>query len=122
MPPAGTENGGAELAAAQNQEQQQFSEPEPEPAASPLASSEPVVVPDVQQQHQMQTRLKNNIVQSKEFKDGTIKYSHKARGFAAQVKSGPEVTEPHDLEQALSDPGWKEAMDTEYSALLKNQT
>lgn len=74
------------------------------------------------QLHQMQTRLKNNIVQPKEFKDGTIKYSHKARSFAAQVKSGPKVTEPHDLEQALSDPGWKEAMDTEYSALLKNQT
>jgi hypothetical protein len=32
------------------------------------------------------------------------------------------VTEPHDLQQAMANSGWKQAMDAEYSALQKNQT
>jgi hypothetical protein len=32
------------------------------------------------------------------------------------------VTEPCNLQQALSDPGWKQSMDVEYCALQRNQT
>jgi hypothetical protein len=74
----------------------------------------------------MTTRLRNNIMQVKEFKDGTVRYPQNARGFVCSV-TDPKltmalsvVTDPTSLEQALIDPGWKKAMDEEYSALMRN--
>ncbi|KAG8091986.1 hypothetical protein GUJ93_ZPchr0012g21914 [Zizania palustris] len=76
----------------------------------------------------MTTRLRNNIVQVKEFKDGIVRYPQNARGFTFSVTdTNPTmalaaVTEPTSLEQALTDPGWKKAMDEEYSTLMRNHT
>jgi histone deacetylase 1/2 len=83
------------------------------------AQESPIVV----RQHQMQTRLRNNIVQAKVFTDGTIRYPVNARGFAAALSADRvSVSEPRNLEEALANPDWKKAMDLEYSALLKNET
>ncbi|GJV18424.1 reverse transcriptase domain-containing protein [Tanacetum coccineum] len=59
----------------------------------------------------MQTRLKDNITKPKEFTDGTICCS---RAFITSV-------EPSHL-VALKDPSWKQAMDNEFNALIKNET
>ncbi|GJT24370.1 retrotransposon protein, putative, ty1-copia subclass [Tanacetum coccineum] len=60
----------------------------------------------------MQTRLKDNITKPKEFTDGTIRYS---RAFITSV-------EPTSHLVALKDPSWKQAMDNEFNALIKNET
>ncbi|WVZ49109.1 hypothetical protein U9M48_000490 [Paspalum notatum var. saurae] len=79
-------------------------------------------------QHSMRTRLKDNIVQTKQFTDGTVRYSQNARGFACSLTDRnpamghSTVSEPYNLEQALSSPEWKQAMDVEYSALMRNHT
>jgi hypothetical protein len=84
--------------------------------------------PAVTIQHPMRTRLRNNIIQPKEFTDGTFRYSEKARGFACAVSDRNPTTamtgvsEPCNLQEAMASPDWKKAMDTEYSALLKNDT
>lgn len=57
------------------------------------------------------TRLQSEIVKPKKFTDGTIRYSN----FSA-------IGEPQCLQEALNDPKWKQAMQNEYDALLKNQT
>jgi hypothetical protein len=64
-------------------------------------------------QHPMTTRLRNNIVQPKEFKDGTVRYSQNARGFSCSVSdrkmtaSISTLSEPKSFEEAVSNPGWK---------------
>jgi hypothetical protein len=76
----------------------------------------------------MTTRLQNNIVQVKEFKDGIVRYPQNARGFVCSVTDTKPtmtlsaITEPTSLEQAVTDPGWKKAMDEEYSSLMRNHT
>jgi hypothetical protein len=82
----------------------------------------------------MRTRLRDNIIKTKEFTDGTIRYPQKGRAFPcvktdqsptialSAVSEQNTVNEPCDLQQALTDPGWKRAMDEEYSTLQKNQT
>jgi hypothetical protein len=79
----------------------------------------------------MRTRLCDNIVQAKEFTDGTIRYLEKSRTFVgavtirkptttkAQIEQG---SEPVNLEEAMSSPGWRKTMEEEYSALIKNET
>ena len=57
------------------------------------------------------TRLQDNIRQPKQYTDGTIRY-----GLLSEVK------EPRSLDEALVSPDWKAAMDTEFQALIKNQT
>jgi hypothetical protein len=57
-------------------------------------------------------------------------YSQRAKSFIyCKTKESPTIatteqgdTEPHDLQQAMANPGWKQAMDAKYSALQKNQT
>jgi hypothetical protein len=72
----------------------------------------------VQPLHQMRTRLRDNIVKPKEFTDGTVRYN-----AAATLKNmAKPVTEPGSLSEALKYKEWRQAMDTEYAALLKNQT
>lgn len=57
------------------------------------------------------TRLQNGIRKEKVYTDGTIKY-----GFL--TSSG----EPQNLDETLGNKHWKEAMDVEYSALMRNKT
>jgi hypothetical protein len=60
------------------------------------------------------TRLQKGIKKEKVYTDGTIKYGRNA--FLAT--SG----EPRYLEEALGNKNWKEAMDAEYMALMRNNT
>jgi hypothetical protein len=68
--------------------------PESEPPETPAASS----------LHPMQPR---------KLYDGIVLYDPKKRAF---------VAEPVSHIQALRTPAWKEAMDVEYAALLRNAT
>lgn len=56
----------------------------------------------------MQTRLRNNKTMSKEYHDGTIRYSLKGKAFFA---------EPVSYLDALTEPQWKTTMKAEFSAL-----
>jgi histone deacetylase 1/2 len=57
------------------------------------------------------TRASRGIVKPKEYKDGTVRWILSAT-----------TDEPANLDDALNDPNWKEAMDIEYDALIKNRT
>jgi hypothetical protein len=57
------------------------------------------------------TRSTRGITQPKKYKDGTIRWCLTASN-----------DEPANLQAALADENWKEAMDEEYSALQKNET
>jgi len=57
------------------------------------------------------TRLQAGIRKPKVYTDGTIRY-----GFF--TSSG----EPQNINEALGDKNWKNAMDLEYSTLMKNKT
>jgi hypothetical protein len=57
------------------------------------------------------TRLQSGIRKPKIYYDGTFRYGN----FAASE-------EPCNLSMALSDPNWKSAMDSEFSALVRNNT
>jgi len=57
------------------------------------------------------THLQSGIGKAKTYTDGTVRY-----GFF--TSSG----EPQCLEEALGNKDWKEAMDNEYMALVKNKT
>jgi hypothetical protein len=68
--------------------------------------------PDVGPTHQYGTRLKHNIRQLKKRTDDTITYY--------VVQSSISETTSHVA--ALKDPLWRQAMDDEFHALLKNNT
>jgi histone deacetylase 1/2 len=74
---------------------------EPAPVSSPV---------------RLRTRLQSGIVKPKEYTDGTVRYD--------RVKYGNfcSTGEPSSTTEALADTRWKEAMDEEYSALMKNKT
>jgi hypothetical protein len=55
------------------------------------------------------TRLQGGIKKPKEFTDGTVRYGNLAGN-----------SEPFNLQEALSTPHWKSAMQDEYSALMRN--
>jgi histone deacetylase 1/2 len=57
------------------------------------------------------TRLQSGIRKEKVYTDGTIRYGL----FTSS-------DEPRNLEEALKDKNWKNAMDSEYMALMKNKT
>lgn len=61
----------------------------------------------------MRTRLKDNIVCTKEYKDGTVRYTPSKHAFITTV-------EPTDHLEAMENADWKDAMDIEYTALIKN--
>jgi hypothetical protein len=62
-------------------------------------------------QQRPRTRLQSGIRKEKVYTDGTVKYG-------CFTSSG----EPHNLDEALHDKNWKEAMDSEYMVLMKNKT
>ena len=62
----------------------------------------------------MRTRLQDNIVQPRQFNDGTVLYK---KAFNTTI-----ATEPMDHVEALHQPQWTQAMSEEYMALIKNNT
>jgi histone deacetylase 1/2 len=66
----------------------------------------------------MVTRLQHGVRQPKERTDGTVAWTTICMAHAADRIS----SEPRDLSDALSTTHWKNAMDAEYQALLKNKT
>jgi hypothetical protein len=62
-------------------------------------------------QQRPKTCLQSGIRKPKVYTDGTVKYG-------CFTSSG----EPHNLDEALHDKNRKEAMDFEYTALMKNKT
>jgi hypothetical protein len=70
-----------------------------------------VVGQQQQQQIRPRTRLQSGIRKEKVYTDGTVKHG---------VFTSSD--EPCNLEEALNDRNWKEAMDYEYMALMKNKT
>jgi hypothetical protein len=63
--------------------------------------------------HKPGTRLHDNIVKPKVFSYGTIRYDRLGLGV---------VHEPLSLHEALEDKRWKQAMDEEFTTLMKNKT
>jgi hypothetical protein len=76
--------------------------PVPGPAASSL-DSVPAIAP--------RTRLQAGIRKPKVYSDGTVRYGNLTI-----------CEEPSSLNAALADPNWKQAMDSEFSALMRNNT
>jgi hypothetical protein len=84
----------------------------PAPESSAPISSEPAgMAPAEEITTRPRTRLQSGIRKPKVYTDGTIKYS-------CFTSSG----EPQNLNEAFGNKHWKEAMDLEYSALMKNKT
>jgi hypothetical protein len=57
------------------------------------------------------TRLQDGTRKTKKFNDGTVRYAYLA-------SSG----EPYTIEEALTTPPWKSAMEDEYGSLMKRKT
>ena len=83
----------------------------PGSSVEPAESTETTDVDPPQEITRPRTRLQSGIRKDKVYTDGTIRYSL----FSS-------TGEPHDVEEAINDPQWKEAMQTEYDALIKNKT
>jgi hypothetical protein len=66
----------------------------------------------------MLTRLQHGITQPKKRSDGTVAWNITCMAHAADRVS----SEPKNLADALCTAHWKTAMDTEYSALMHNNT
>jgi hypothetical protein len=60
---------------------------------------------------QLATRASKGITKPKEYKDGTVRWILSAA-----------IEEPSNLDDALANKNWKEAMDAEYDALMVNQS
>jgi len=102
--------------------------PPPESSSSPipvsssstqchqLSSTHPTPPQNV---HPMLTRAKNNVSKPKVFKDGS---SHHPIAHALTATSDLTITEPTCFSQASMDPNWRQAMNSEFDALLKNNT
>jgi hypothetical protein len=71
----------------------------------------PIATPGVATALPPRTRLQDGIRKSKKFNDGMVRY-------ASLTTSG----EPYNLQEALSTPHWKSAMEDEYGTLIRNQT
>jgi hypothetical protein len=72
-----------------------------------------------QNHHPMITRAKNHISKPKMFHDGTTRHPIAHALIAAGDFS---ITEPTCFSQAVTDPNWRKAMNSEFDALLKNNT
>ncbi|KAL9258195.1 Retrovirus-related Pol polyprotein from transposon RE2-like protein [Drosera capensis] len=83
------------------------------PEETVVATTNRIAVPEPTSQHPMRTRLKNNIRQIKEFKDGTMMYS-----YVAQICE----IEPSCHVEALKNKNWRQAIENEYDALIRNET
>jgi hypothetical protein len=67
----------------------------------------------------MLTQAKNNITKPKLFPDGSTKYSSP---HALIVDSALNVTKPTCYTQASMNPHWRTTMNSEFDALLQNNT
>jgi histone deacetylase 1/2 len=85
--------------------------PEAAPAPDPAGTSSAEVPAPAEPPAPPRTRLQDGIRKPKLYTDGTVRY--------AFVSSS---CEPYNLQEALSIPHWKVAMDAEYGALMKNKT
>uniref|UniRef100_A0A2N9ID99 Reverse transcriptase Ty1/copia-type domain-containing protein n=1 Tax=Fagus sylvatica TaxID=28930 RepID=A0A2N9ID99_FAGSY len=89
-----------------------------QPTPPPLASqSPPPIAPSPS--HPMITRSKANISKPKHFHDGTVRYP---LHHALLAETTPSLIEPTCYSSAVKVPQWRDAMNTEFDALLKNQT
>jgi len=59
------------------------------------------------------TRLQQGISKPKQYTDGTVRWC---------MQVSPSSEEPGSLDDALADPKWQEAMNSEYQALMKNKS
>lgn len=82
-----------------------------EPAGDRSSTAAPPVVSPAPEQFLPRTRSQAGIRKPKVYTDGTILYG-------LFTSTG----EPQTVEEALGDKKWKEAMDIEYNALMKNNT
>ena len=97
------------------------------PALSPTAPSLPASTLSLTSQspapiapsHPMVTRSKANISKPKQFHDGTVHYP---LPHALLAETALSLSKPTCYSSAVKDPQWHEAMNTEFDALLKNQT
>jgi hypothetical protein len=89
-------------------------------ASLPISSthSTSVVIPS-SNQHPMLTRSKNNITKPKKSFDGT---SNHPLPHALLTVTALDEVEPTCHSTAIKHPKWREAMNAEFDALLKNQT
>ena len=89
--------------------------------SSASSISEPTIQPQpiVQPTHPMTTRSKNNISKPKHHTDGTIHYPI-PMALLAEHDFGD--SEPTCYSIACKFPEWREAMNKEFDALLKNKT
>jgi histone deacetylase 1/2 len=83
----------------------------PGSSVEPAESTETTDVDPPQEITRPRTRLQSGIRKDKVYTDGTIRYSL----FSS-------TGEPHAVEEAINDLQWKEAMQTEYDAFIKNKT
>ena len=67
----------------------------------------------------MVTQSKANISKPKQFHDGTVRYPL-LHALLAETALSP--SEPTCYSSAVKDPQWREAMNSEFDALLKNKT
>jgi hypothetical protein len=93
------------------------------PPPSPVVQQENSSSENAPIQHPMRTRLCDNVVQPKQYTDGTVRYSEKARGFLTTKTNRNStiafsvVLEPRNLQEAMKSEEWRKAMNEEYSAL-----
>jgi hypothetical protein len=79
----------------------------PPPGSAPASDTAALPAPTAHPR----TRLPDGIHKPKIYTDGTIRYANSAAS-----------SEPYTLQEALSSPVWKAAMNEEYNALMKNHT
>ena len=84
-----------------------------QPTATATSGSSVQTSPVAPRRH---TRSQSGIIKAKEYTDGTVRYDRVKRAFLSSFG------EPTHLHDALNHKEWKEAMDSEYNALMKNKT
>jgi len=95
----------------------------PSPSTSSVSSfsspAEPDVAPDQQPTriHPMRTRSQNNVSTIRKLTDGTVRYP-----LPRALLSEAAITEPTCFTNAVKVNEWRTAMQTEFNALLKNNT
>jgi hypothetical protein len=71
--------------------------------------------------HPVKTRSHHQISKPKTYTNGTIRYPI-PKALLAETTSDPVLTEPTCYTSACKRPHWRQAMNLEFDALLKNQT
>jgi len=86
---------------------------------SPVVPHSPSPCPAPTRLHPMVTRAQNQIVQPRIFTDGRVKYPISRALLAVHDVA---LTEPTCYSNVVKVPEWRQAMQTEFNALLQNQT